>query len=411
VDDTPNNRAETRSASKPFRIASICFAHPRTPAEIRAGLSLEGRRLADAYQRVAEAGIDAFLLSTCMRVEITCLGPPERLQRVLALVFPDRELPPTGVLREDRDALHHLYRVAAGLDSPLIGEPEVLGQFRLAVETGTSAGTLEGMFHKMLTSSVGVGRAARKMLPDLVAGSLALVAADLAEGAEEVAVFGAGAMARAAVNALQAQRGVRRVVVYARRPEAVPFPVDEIRPISDAPRALTEAPVVVSATAAKRVLFDANALDRTLADREDELLLLDLAMPPDFLPSEHAPNLRYLNVDALAERARGHSVADDVEAFVANTADQDWVRLSNHHRVAPVIAAIRDGARAAVEEEVARFAGKLDREPSQVELLERLAASVANRLLHRPLSYLGSSSQGAEAAPILAEAFGVKDDD
>jgi glutamyl-tRNA reductase len=266
------------------------------------------------------------------------------------------------------------------------------------------------MFEKLLQSAVRAGRTARKQLPETGVGSLALVAADLAADAGEVAVFGAGAMARAATETLRGNTTPPRVTVYARRPEAVGFDADDIRDMSEAPKALASFPVVISATSSKRELFDGTVLADALASRSDRLLLVDLAMPPDFAPCEHKGDLRYFNLDDLADQARDRQASDEIELVLEGLAFDMWSKLTNHHQVGPVISAILAEARQAVEEEVKRFSGKLQADDEQIAVLNQLAQTIAHRVLHRPLSYLSSDEQGAEAAPVLAEVFGVAGD-
>ncbi|NOY55830.1 MAG: hypothetical protein GXP34_07570 [Actinobacteria bacterium] len=394
-----------------FRISSLTFAHPHTSSVDRAKLALADDALTAAYRRVSEAGIDAFVLSTCLRVEIVSVGCDAALDRVAEILYSDLTLPTSGVRRNDHDVLLHLYRVAAGLDSPVVGEPEVLAQFRHAIDLGRTAGVIGGSLGKLLESAVGAGRSARRVLPDTAAGSLALIAAKLVDGKGEVAVFGAGAMARAATEALRGRAAEAPLVtVYARRPNEVRFESDHVLHIEHAPEALATMPVVISATAAKRELFGQEVLARALEQRTDALLLIDLAMPPDFSPAEDMQKLTYVNLDALAERARTEQVSADLEALVADAARQNWARLENRHVAGPVIAAILAEADATVAEEVERFAPKIQAaEGLSDALVKQLAETVAHRVLHRPLSYLGAGTRGAEAAELLAEIFGAKD--
>jgi glutamyl-tRNA reductase len=390
-----------------FRVTSISFAHPATPTEERSAIALTGARLAAALERVQEVGVDVFVLSTCLRTEIASVGCDRALRRVLELLYHGLELPGSGVIRFDRDAVHHLYRVAAGIDSPIVGEPEVLGQFRSALDAAREHGGVGGLFDKLLQTAVNTGRQARKLLPETATGSMALVAAEIAAGAPEVSVFGAGAMARAAVETLRGSTPAPRVTVYARRPEAVRFETDDVRHLSEAPKALAESPVVISATSAKRELFDGSVLEEALAQRRSPLLLVDLAMPPDFSPGAATSALRYYDLDSLADRVRRQQASDEVEAYLEQAAGESWAKLTNHHEVGPVIAAILEEARRAVEEEVQRFSGRLQIEPENLGALTQLAQTVAHRVLHRPLSYLSSDERGASAAPIFAEVFGV----
>lgn len=296
-------------------IAGATFAHPDVDALDRAPLSLEGDRLRAALEQVAEPGVDVFVLSTCLRVEVVTTGCDRALDRVLRLLYPDQPIP-TPVVRRDRDVLEHLTRVATGLESPVVGEEEVLGQMRAAIDAGRDAGTIGGVFQRILEAAVGEARAARKTLAKSAAGSMALVAVDVADGADRVAVLGAGKMAHAAADLLRS-RGTT-VTVYARRPDAVSFAVDRVRHIDEAPAALAEFPVVISATSSKNELFAADVLDRALTGRPAPLTLIDLAMPPDFAPDTGPDRLIYVNLDGLADHARRIHAPAAVEQQIAD---------------------------------------------------------------------------------------------
>ncbi len=403
----PDEAGTPGTTTAPHRLAAVSFAHPRTPVEVRSRLALDDARRDAAYERLAATGRRVFLLSTCLRTEIAVAGGWEELRATLEVVYGDEALPATGVLRHDAALVHHLFRIAAGLASPVLGEPEVLGQFRAALEAGRTHGAVDGLFEKTLQGAVAAGRSARRRFPPAAAGSLAGVAAELVAGADPVAVFGAGAMAKAAVEVLRARPEPPHVVVYARRPRAVRFPVDEVRPLEEAPQALAGAAAVISATAAKRELFATEVLDAALARRTGDLLLVDLAMPPDFTPSPGARRLRYVGLDDLARRVRATTHAADAEAFVARAAREQWTRLVNHQDVGPVIAGILAEAQEIVAEEVRRFSGRIGGTSEQLTVVTQLASTVVNRVLHRPLHYLSSTEDGAAVAPLVAEMFGV----
>ena len=389
-------------------MSGVSFAYPLTPAEERARLALTGSALRQAYRAVADSGEEVFLLSTCLRLEVVTPADRSSLERILKIVFDEVPAPAGGVIRAGAEQIHHLFRVAAGVESPVLGEPEVLGQFRKALDVGRREAAIGGLFERLLGESVGAGRSARRMLPGSPYGSLARVAAQLAGASDEVAVFGAGSMARAVVQALAELPAPCRVTVYARRPQEVDLPGVRAAALEEAPRVLRSDPVAISATSAKQALFAPEMLEEVLAARTDDLLLIDLAMPPDFFPTANASHLRYFGVDDLARLARRERPPDEVEAFLAEAAAAATVRLANHGRVGPVIAAILGAAGRAVEEELARFAPRASAE--EREVLEQLAHTVARRVLHGPISYLSTHPDGATAAEAFGTAFGLNDD-
>lgn len=374
-------------------------------------MSVEGDRLEAATRRLHQAGFNAFLLSTCLRVELAVHGCEEALGRAAEVAFPDVELPPSGVVRHGRDLVHHLFRVAAGMDSPIIGEPEVLAQFRRSLEVGKQAGTIGGDFSKMLESAVATGRSVRRSVLDTPEGSLALVAVQVAGDLERLAVLGAGTMAKAVLAAALDSNPATAITMYARRPEAIDLPGIDVKHFSEAPRALVDFPVVISATAAKRELFGSEVLVAALAERSSPLLLLDLAMPPDFSPQHSNGMLTYRNIDDLAALVREHPASSQAATAISQEADALWNRMSVHPAVGPVIAAILEQAHRAVDEEVQRFMFKLDDPNGSEPVLRQLAQTVVHRVLHPALSHLGSAEGGAGSVEAIAEAFGVRVDE
>jgi len=404
-------RMEELLGTDGMTLSGISFAHPSTGNGERAPLSVEGPRLEAAYQRLHQAGFNAFLLSTCLRVELAVHGCEEALGRAAEAAFPDVELPPSGVVRRGRDLVHHLLRVAAGMDSAIIGEPEVLAQFRRSLDMGKQVGRIGGDFGKILESAVATGRSVRRSVLDTPEGSLALVAVQIAGGPERLAVLGAGTMAKAAVAAALNSNPATAITMYARRPEAIDIPGVNVEHFSEVPRALIDFPVVISATAAKRELFGSEVLDEALAKRSSPLLLLDLAMPPDFSPHHSNGFLTYRNIDDLATLVREHPASSQAATAISREADALWNRMSLRPAVGPVIVAILEQAHRAVDEEVQRFMFKLDNPNGNEPVLRQLAQTVAHRVLHPALSHLGSAEAEAGSVEVIAEAFGVRVDE
>ncbi len=240
-------------------------------------------------------------------------------------------------------------------------------------------------------------------------GSLALVAVEHARRLDSVAVIGAGAMASAVVSNLRLFPTPPHITVYARRPDDVRLPADAVAHISEVPVALSEQPLIISATSAKAELFERSVVAAALAKRDTRLTLVDLAMPPDFGPQTEAGNLHYLNVDDLAHSIRRDDVADEVESAVKMLAEEQWSRIINHDRVVPVISGIMDRADEAIASTVRQFAARLDSSEDKEALVRQIAHTAVRRALHAPVAFLSSSQNGASAAGTLAEAFGVSD--
>ena len=385
-----------------LRLTSLSFAHPVVPSDRRALLALPENALRLAHRRLVAAGHEAFLLSTCLRVEIAWVGAPHAASELLAVLYGDGALAGLAQVRPDEDAFRHLCRVAAGLESPLIGEPEVLGQFRRAVASYNETPAASASLGRVLEAAIGVGRNGRRLIDHSPRGSLAAAAAAAAP-LGRVAVLGAGSMARATAEQLE---GVE-VSVFARRPGTVAG--RNTLAWEAAVEAFAHYPAVISTVPGKVPLFGEDVIVRALARRREPLLLVDLGMPPGF-PSTGADDpVRYLGIDELASTVEARPSVVAAER-IAEEAAATWRRLTASDRAGAVIAAMVGQGEEAVTDVVQRFAGRLAVVEDPERILRQVAHTVARRVLHRPISFVGTSGRGTEAVDLLAEAFGIDDD-
>jgi glutamyl-tRNA reductase len=385
-----------------MQLTSLSFAHPEVHSDRRAKLSMPGNALHHAYSRLHSKGFQAFLMSTCLRVEVVWADGPEATSDVLACLYGDGSPSGLGEVRSDEAALLHLCRVAAGLDSPVIGEPEVLGQFRHAVSVGQEVSGSLGRLGRVLEAVIGIGRGTRRLLGVVPPGSLAAVAARAAAPFGRVAILGAGAMARAAAERLD---GVD-VTIYARQPRNVAG--RETLAWGGVAEALTSYPVVISTIPGELPLLGDDVIAGAFAFRTKPLLLIDLGMPPGFARPDDGGSVRYLGVDEVASSVKERPSAE-AEERVVDDAAAAWRRFTAPDRVGMVIGTMVEQAEKAVAEEVARFATRLSHAEDPERVLRQLAHTVARRVLHPPISFIGSTERGSEAIEVLAEAFGVDD--
>ncbi|MEX1126320.1 MAG: hypothetical protein WEE53_11720 [Acidimicrobiia bacterium] len=381
-------------------MTSLSFAHPAVLSDLRAKLSLPGPVLHHAHGRLRSKGHQVFLLSTCLRVEIVWTAGPESTSDIVACLYGNGSLSDLGAVRSDEAAFVHLCRVAAGLDSPLIGEPEVLAQFRQAVSVCQEVSGSLGGLGRVLEAAIGIGRNTRRLLGDAPRGSLAALAASAAAPFGRVAILGAGAMARAAVERLD---GVE-VTIFARRAGNVAG--HETLAWEAAAGALATYPVVISTVPGKVRMFTDDVIARAFAFRREPLLLIDLGMPPGFTRPEAGGSVHYLGVDEVALSVNTRPSVEAEESVLRGAAAA-WRRLSAPDRVGAVIAAMMEQAETAVSEEVQRFANRLSGADDPERVLRQLAHTVARRVLHPPISFIGSTERGVEVVEVLAEAFGI----
>jgi glutamyl-tRNA reductase len=386
-------------------LSILTLAPPGVPAARRAAFHLDDARLVAAHRRLADAGLAGFVLCTCLRVEVAAGVDSDRIREVARLAL-DTAPPDGGRVRSGEEAVLHLFRLAAGADSALVGESEVLAQYRRAAEVARGEGSLVGELDAVVAAGVAAGRAARRRFSvSARRGSLAAAAVELVGSSRRVAVVGGGAMAGWVLASLRTRRPAPEITVYVRHaaPERTGGSTRSLDHLSEA---LAAADAVVSATSATSPLLSAAETSPVLAARRSPLLLVDLGMPPNLpLPGDGWP-VRYVGVDELSELART-PVPAGMDDFLRAQASKLWARLVARP-AAPVIAAILRQIDEAVVEEVARFAPRLETTADREAVLVQLATTVARRVLHRPLSSLGS---GAAPPEVLANVFGVDDGD
>jgi glutamyl-tRNA reductase len=380
-------------------ISSASFAYPWVDGASRA-------TLAEALQRQSlEIGSATFVLNTCLRTEVFVAGDENRLHHTLDSLFGGEAVVGIAKVRHDVDAVDHLYRIAAGLESPIRGEGEILTQFRHAVSRSAEAGAISGIFAKLLETAVAVGRQARELLPDSPHDSMAAVAAQVVGGADRVAVLGSGTMATAVVRGLQGLPAPPSITVVARTPERVALPAVDVWPFERAVEALEDFPAIVSATSAKKRLVGADAMAGVVSSRATALTLVDMAMPPDFAVRPSA-TIRYVDIDGLARMAERRPRSEEADALVHQAAIEAHRAYVDHHQVGPVIGELTRQADEIVEAAIARFGGRLTTR-EDLAVLRQTAHTVARTLLAGPISYIKQTDRAPEAVDVVADAFGV----
>lgn len=379
-------------------ISSASFSYPETSSEKRAELAR--RLLRDRAQ------VPAFVLSTCLRLEIVVQGDLDVLADAISALFLDPPDIADAKVRCDQEAASHLFRVVAGLESPIPGEREILAQFRKALRDAEQDKSASGLFLKLLQESVSAGRKARAILPDRPHASLAAVAADAVSGVDRVAVLGSGTMCSAVVDALKLLPSPPRITVVARTPENVRDVNVDIWSFDRSPEALRDFPAIVSATSAKYRPVSDEDVEMALSSRDEQGVLIDMAMPPDFEISEGA-SLRYADIDDLARLAGPQPSVEKADELVLDRAIESYGRFANHHAVGPLVAALMDQAEVVVAAATGRYGSRLGTE-ADAEVLRLAARDVARTILAEPLKFLRSRGDAQESVQLLATAFGVE---
>jgi glutamyl-tRNA reductase len=416
------------------RLALVGISHHSAPIELRerVALDLEGsRRL---VERLARDGREVVCLSTCNRTELyladeeVAEAEREALASLVELArTSERELSPSLYRRRDQESALHLFRVAAGLDSLVPGEGEILGQVRQAYEAGVTGGFLDRVFREALH----VGKRVRS--ETAIGESPASVSSAAAALAQQVfgeldgrtaLVVGAGKMGTLAARSL-ASRGARIVYVAGRgslRAQELAAQLGGRAVEIDAlGGALTEVDIVVSSTSAGGFVIGKSEVAAALRRRGGRpLFIVDLAVPRDIEPAVNAIDGCYLyNIDDLQavvsetiagrrdEAARGEQlVSEEAERF------REWQASLE---VVPAIASLRAWAEDVRLRELQRAESKLGRlSAEERSAVESLTAQIVNKLLHRPtvrLKQAATAADGVVYADAVRHLFGLGEDE
>ncbi|HEY2542039.1 MAG TPA: glutamyl-tRNA reductase [Gaiellaceae bacterium] len=387
-----------------MHLVLVGTSHHHAPVELRERVAFDR----DEARAVAERLGAAVCLSTCNRTElyIEAEDADEAEGRAVELLA---ELEPVLYRLRDHAAALHLFRVAAGLDSLVPGEGEILGQVRVAHDAGTPGPLLDRVFRHAL-------HAGRKVRAQTAIGespaSVSSAAAALAEQVFgdltgcRVVLVGAGKVSG------QAARNLRT------RGATVALAANSKTDRAELETELAQADVVVSSTSAPGYVLDAETVDR--ARRGRRLLFIDLAVPRDLDPAIHELDGCYLyDIDDLqaivAETLAGRrSEAERAEAIVAGEAEKfhEWQASLE---IVPAIASLRARAEEIREQELAKAEGVLGRlDDSQRRAVESITAQIVNKLLHLPTVRLKQAAAAADGV-IYAEAvrhlFGLGEDE
>jgi glutamyl-tRNA reductase len=384
-------------------------SHHHAPLEVRERLYLQDGHAGE----LAEALGEAVVLSTCNRTEIYLLGgDPDDARRELE----ERSgLGLEGVLArwDDGEAVTHLFRVAAGLDSLVPGESQILGQVRDAYESARTRGATGALLNRLFEDALRAGKRVRTEaklheLPESVAASAVELGVRELGGAKgkRALLFGAGKMSELAARNLR-ERGAE-VVIASRTLESAQDLAERVGGTAAAFDAvaveLPEADLVISATRCPYPILHAEAV----RPREKPLVLVDVAVPRDLDPAiGELEGCTLFDIDALGEGLVGREEdVREAEAIVAEEA----ARFAEWRRSRDAAEAIRDLRARAEEirsEELARAGSRLsDLSDRERETVETLTTQIVNKLLHAPT--IRAKEAGSEP---LRDLFALRDDE
>ncbi|WP_022947577.1 glutamyl-tRNA reductase [Methylohalobius crimeensis] len=392
-------------------LLALGLNHTTAPIAIREQLAFPADRLGEWLHglRTLPGVREAAILSTCNRTELYCATEQADRHLLVNWLAQTQNLTsdvfePYLYVHTDAEFIRHLFRVACGLDSMVLGEPQILGQMKTAYRTAHQAGTLGKTLNRLFQHTFS---AAKKVRTDTAIGtspiSVAFAAVRLAQqifddlGEQTALLIGAGETVELTAQHLH-QQGIGRIIVANRTFDKAHTLASQFGGYAIALRELSahlhEADIVVSSTASQLPILGKGAVERAIKQRRHKpMFMVDLAVPRDIEPElDRLEDVYLFTVDDLKgiveenRRARREAalqaeeiIAMEVEHFLA------WLRSQG---ATDTIRSLRSQADQLREEALARARRALRQGASPEEALALLAHTLTNKLLHNSCAQL-----------------------
>lgn len=390
-------------------------------------------RLGCRHERCPGSVSEMAILSTCNRVEIYATSPSVVFDELEAFLEETRGVPrrmfSSHLYRlADEDAVAHLFDVAAGLDSMILGEPQILGQVARALSLARSQGTAGKILTRLFQSAIHAGKRARTetlisqnpaTISSLAARLIAEILPHLSQA--HIAVLGAGEMAELAVEALL-KRGAQNIYVINRTLErarelSVRWGASAAA-IELLPDLLKEMDVLIASTGAPHTLVSYAMVADAMRHRPDRpLVMVDIAVPRDVDPQVGTLSaVTLFDLDMLSDRLedsldRRLREVPQVERILAEERET-FLQFLEELEVQPIIAALRQQADAIRIRELEKTLRRMPQlTPEEQERLDAMTRSIVNKILHHPtaaLRGLAGMPESAEIADFARQLFGLE---
>jgi len=393
--------------------------HQTAPLAVREQIAFNADTLDSALRDLVGKGAakEATILSTCNRTEIYCsTNAPVHAVDWLADYHhvPVAEIEPYIYRLPQEQAVKHAFRVASGLDSMVLGEPQILGQMKQAVRQAEQAGTLGFLLHKLFQRTFSVAKDVRTQTEigaNLV--SMAAAAVKLAErifpsiAEQRILFIGAGEMielnavhfaARNPQHITVANRTLDRAQVLARRINGHAITLNEL------PEQLAQHDIIITCTASPLPILGKGMVERALKQRKHRpLFIVDLAVPRD-VEKEVAElsDVFLYSVDDLSEVVRDgldarQGAVKEAEVIIESGVNE-FVHWMESREVVPVIRSLRDNAERQRRHEMEKALRLLAKGEAPEKVLESLSMGLINKFLHAPTQALNQAQSSERDA-------------
>jgi glutamyl-tRNA reductase len=411
----------------PLKVAVVGVSYRSAPVAVRECVAIAGDERDGflAQLRGDRAVREAMLISTCNRVEVYAAGDDEaavveRTRQLFASRAPSQDIRPFLYERKGREAVHHVFRVCASLDSLVVGEPQILGQVKEAFEVATAAEAVGGVLSRAMTRAFHVAKRVRSETA-LGAGqvSVASVSVDLAKtiysdlSGRAVLLLGAGEIAESAARALKAS-GATRILIANRsfeKAEALAHRIESAEPrsLAELPTLLEHADVVLVSTGAPSYVITRELAAAAVKRRRGRpLFFIDMAVPRNVDPRVHdlddcyrydIDDLEQIVAQGMKER---RAEADAAERLVVTEVEQ-YLAWARQLEVTPTVVAIRERVRSTLVAELDRTLGsKLKHlNDDDKKALGVMLEAAANKILHAPTRVLKQAADDPHGASVV----------
>ncbi len=416
-----------------MQLALVGLSHKTAPVEVRERLAFNSDALRTALTSLVgrQEVNEALILSTCNRVEVVAESADERLIREFLCEF--HQIPHESVSKHlysfrNVEAIRHVFRVAASLDSMVIGEPQILGQvkeaYRIAADAGTVGMHLSALMNrafavaKKVRSETGISQSAvsvsyaavelaRKIFGDLAGKTVMII------GASKMGELAAKHLKRAGVSSVMVtNRTFERAVELAKVFEGAAVPFEHFADH------MVGADIVITSTGATHFIIGRNQAEQIIHRRKNKpMFFIDIAVPRDVDPAVNEIDNAFLYdiddlqqvIDAnLKERLKEASRAEEI---IASEVEAFCLKMKGRE-VVPTIVQLRETLEKLRRDEIERNRRHLkDLSPEQQEALDQITKSLVNKILHTPieqLKQLAHDPQGPDIADLIRKIFNVK---
>ena len=402
--------------------------HRTAPVEVRERLAFDASNLSEALHSLKRRSgvLEGMILSTCNRVEIAVATDDSTEPGGCADEFlaENRQVPRDWVAPylyryADQEAIRHLFRVAASLDSMIVGEPQILGQLKAAWALAREQGAVSGFLDTLLTRAFNVAKRVRTETEiGSSAVSVSFAAVELAREifgnlrGTAVMVVGGGKMAESAARHLR-RCGASRIAVtnrtMARAAEMARQFDGEVVEYTQLTAALPQMDIVISSSGAAHYILTREQMKKVAAARKNRpVFLIDIAVPRNIDPEVNDLENVFLYdivdlqrvVDSNVEGRQ--KVAEEAELIIQEEVERMVARL-RAREVAPTIVGLQEQLEAMRASEVARMRSRFGPlTPQQEEALEQLTRSLINKIAHGPISELRRNAAEPDGEQLLA---------